>query len=359
MKCYFFLFCFVIIFTTCSQSKRQTIIEGNIPNLPDGTLYLYEDLYTNIVDSVYTRKGKFKIIYQYDQSNYLGINHIDKKGIKTVFSYLTYAKYKNNLRYTSRFMSDSLIVISGNVKEYQPVKGVIVEKNTKLVDAPPLKVGKQTRAYYSIEMDFFNKADSKAIKEKISQYPYSYHLLYELEKNKNKYSALQIKEFLQLFDKDVKKSDVYKKLFVYAGKKEKKAKLKTPLLEDMNGKKVTFIDPKYDKHLIVFWASWCGPCREEIPFLKKVYVSKDPKLEFISISVDKDKATWKKALNKEQMPWKQFIVNDKEEAYEDLQILFKFNNAIPYTVLVDNNLKILVSSTGLSSEEQLKDILGK
>ena len=163
-----------------------------------------------------------------------------------------------------------------------------------------------------------------------------------------------------MFDKDVKKSDAYKKLMTYAEKKEK-AKLKTPLLEDINGEKVTFIDPKYDKHLIVFWASWCGPCREEIPFLKKAYESKGSKLEFISISIDKDKAAWKKALEKEQMPWKQFVVNEKEEAYEDLQILFKFNNAIPYTVLVDNNLKILASSTGLSStpEKDLKDMLSK
>ncbi|WP_407499930.1 thioredoxin-like domain-containing protein [Elizabethkingia anophelis] len=358
MKNYFFLFSVIVFLTTCSNNKQKAVIKGDIPNLPDGIMYLYKNSFAEVIDSVQTRNGKFKIIYQYDQPNYIGIRHVDKKGIKTLFSYRTYAEYKKSPFSVDTFMSDSLIIISGNMKEYQPVGGMNFDKNIRLVNAPPLKMGKQTKAYYSIDLDFFDKADTKSLKDKICQYPYSYHLLYKLEKNKNKYSASQMKEFFQLFEKDVKKSDTYKKLMTYAEKKEK-AKLKTPLLEDINGEKVTFIDPKYDKQLIVFWASWCGPCREEIPFLKKAYESKGSKLEFISISIDKDKAAWKKALEKEQMPWKQFVVNDKEEAYEDLQILFKFNNAIPYTVLVDSNLKILVSSTGLSSEEQLKDILGK
>lgn len=57
------------------------------------------------------------------------------------------------------------------------------------------------------------------------------------------------------------------------------------------------------------------------------------------------------------MSWKQFILDEKTPAYENYQIQFKLNSAIPYTVLVDNNLKILAKSTGLGTEEELKKIL--
>ncbi|MFP3637419.1 TlpA family protein disulfide reductase, partial [Bacillus sp. SIMBA_033] len=75
--------------------------------------------------------------------------------------------------------------------------------------------------------------------------------------------------------------------------------------------------------------------------------------EFVSISIDSDKTAWKKALKDEQMIWKQLTANDTDPSYENLQIQFKLNGAIPYTLLVDNNLKILASSVGLSSEKDL------
>ena len=57
------------------------------------------------------------------------------------------------------------------------------------------------------------------------------------------------------------------------------------------------------------------------------------------------------------MGWKQFIVNDKDPNYEKIQMHFRLNGAIPYTVLVDNNFKILKSNVGLSSEKDLKDFI--
>ena len=88
--------------------------------------------------------------------------------------------------------------------------------------------------------------------------------------------------------------------------------------------------------LIDFWASWCGPCRKEIPNLKKVYQEfKSQNLEIISISTDSDADSWRKAMEKEQMPWLQ-LLSTKE-------VVSQYNVVgIPFLILLDPEGTILI-----------------
>jgi thiol-disulfide isomerase/thioredoxin len=58
------------------------------------------------------------------------------------------------------------------------------------------------------------------------------------------------------------------------------------------------------KYVVVdFWGSWCGPCFANIPYLKELAAEmKGKPVEFISISIDKDVDTWKKAMAKHHFP---------------------------------------------------------
>lgn len=68
------------------------------------------------------------------------------------------------------------------------------------------------------------------------------------------------------------------------------------------GKKVTLID---------FWASWCHPCRMEIPNVKAQYAKyKDKGFQVISISTDRDRKAWKKACADEKLQWPSFLDAD-------------------------------------------------
>ncbi|MBP9984636.1 MAG: TlpA family protein disulfide reductase, partial [Prevotella sp.] len=81
--------------------------------------------------------------------------------------------------------------------------------------------------------------------------------------------------------------------------------------------------------LVDFWASWCVPCRKEIPNLKNIYAANSKKgLEIISVSIDKNEAAWKKALEKEKLPWPNGI--DKS-GVDDLYHV----QAIPAIFIVD------------------------
>ena len=63
--------------------------------------------------------------------------------------------------------------------------------------------------------------------------------------------------------------------------------------------------------LIDFWATWCGPCNRELPHLKKITQEfAGQPLIVISISSDKNEATWKEFVAKHEMTWVQYRDSD-------------------------------------------------
>ena len=360
MKKLFYAVCLSVLFYSCNKNNSIKII-GDIPNLPDGTVYLFKWSMLDKIDSAEVTKGHFEIHYEMkgEVPSYIGIFHKDKKNVQRVISYTTNVPKWGS----ATFMTDPFIKIKGNLIEYTP--GNIISSPDVIfadISISKIQAGRQTEALFNTGDPIFTSnttGNVNTIKEKLKKYPFSFHILYKLIDNKTVFNSHQTDDFLKLFDDKIKQSKPYKELLEYNNKAKEIEKIVFPLLENSDAKKVAVIDSRYKKHLIIFWASWCGPCRLEIPMLKKAYDSDGENIEFISISTDDDKNLWKNALLKEQMPWKQFVVDMKNPAFNDLQILLKFNTAIPYTVLVDSNLKILGSSTGLSSEQDLLKLIKK
>lgn len=107
--------------------------------------------------------------------------------------------------------------------------------------------------------------------------------------------------------------------------------------------------------LIDFWASWCRPCRQEMPNLKRahsIYSSKG--FEIYSVSIDNDKNAWLQALSQENMPW--IAVYDEQKVYSTLYNV----SSIPHTLLIDTNGKIIAKNVrGAALEEYLQKIIGQ
>ena len=86
-----------------------------------------------------------------------------------------------------------------------------------------------------------------------------------------------------------------------------------------------------------FWASWCGPCRREIPNMKKYYAEYKTKgVQFLSVSIDAKKDDWTKALKEEQMLWMQGWTPDSGKS---VLKTYQFDG-IPFIILIDKEGKI-------------------
>jgi thiol-disulfide isomerase/thioredoxin len=122
----------------------------------------------------------------------------------------------------------------------------------------------------------------------------------------------------------------------------------TITLESLRGKYV----------LIDFWASWCGPCRKENPNVVALYKKyQDAGFTIYSVSLDKSKEAWEKAIIQDGLIWPSHISDLKQWQTEATQI-YGFNG-IPFTVLIDKEGKIIEKNLrGAQLDEKLKSIFG-
>ncbi|SEW53836.1 TlpA family protein disulfide reductase [Chitinophaga arvensicola] len=107
--------------------------------------------------------------------------------------------------------------------------------------------------------------------------------------------------------------------------------------------------------LLQFWASWCVPCRAEIPLLKELYASYHSKgLEIVSFSMDNNRTAWLKASEKEQMSWANVsdLMADKSPVVKSYPVM-----GIPANVIIDQQGKIVSSNLiGTDLEEKIKSL---
>jgi peroxiredoxin len=128
-------------------------------------------------------------------------------------------------------------------------------------------------------------------------------------------------------------------------------------LPDPNGKEIRLSSFRGKVVLIDFWASWCRPCRAEMPNVVALYKKyKDKGFEIFGVSLDKDKENWVQAIKEDGITWPQ--VSDLKFWNSEAVALFNVE-AIPYTVLVDKEGKIIAKGLrGADLENAVKKALG-
>lgn len=108
--------------------------------------------------------------------------------------------------------------------------------------------------------------------------------------------------------------------------------------------------------LIDFWASWCGPCRAEMPNVKKVYETyKDKGFDIVGISLDSNKAAWQKGINDLGITWHQL---SDLKGWKNAGAALYAVRGIPATFLVDPKGKIIAKNLrGEELGQKLAEVL--
>ena len=110
-------------------------------------------------------------------------------------------------------------------------------------------------------------------------------------------------------------------------------------LHDADGKAYTLADFKGKMVLLDFWASWCAPCKAQMPHMKeleKIYHDKD--IVFASVSLDNTKKAWLKGVESEKLTG---MVLHAEGAFKNALPMAYDIQSIPRFILIDANGKLI------------------
>lgn len=357
------IFIFNIVIGCKNTTSNKNSISGSInkttENIEGSKLYLFDLEKKDVVkDSTIVRDYKFYFKLTSDSSfkpfraklSFMDTTRdpllLQHYGIKDFISFMRPLGIVNP--YDSNFKESSFYVDNGET--------ILKPLNSKSTDLT-INGGKQNIPFFKhITLkhlhdgsDAMRKAAMDYNKKMIREYSYSYDLLFQLDKIKHGMTVQELTVLSVNFDKNMNAPARFKEYIKYISLKKIPKNSSYPLIEldDIKGVKTNLLDNSKFK-LLIFWASWCRPCRAEIPSLKKIFAKYGTKgLSMVSVSIDNSKENWNLALMQEKMPWKQLIVSESEKSKIDAIFDIK---SIPVMFLINSQNQLVERVLGMDEE---------
>lgn len=122
---------------------------------------------------------------------------------------------------------------------------------------------------------------------------------------------------------------------------------------DIEGNEISLTSFKGDLVYVDVWATWCGPCKAEIPSLQKLetdYHGKD--ITFMSVSVDTDKEAWEKMVAEKELGGVQLWADGWSKITKDYAIF-----GIPRFLLFDAKGNVISTNAPRPSSDEIRELL--
>ena len=350
----------VIALTACHSNAYK--ISGKVEGLKDGdTLYVTNDLQTGIpTDTLIVKDGKFELSGETD-STYIA---------------MIYSGARNELNAPFFVEPGNITIKLVETPGGSRVGGTKCNEQWQELNDSVMTIGKEINRIaehiYGNTIDEMEQQKGMEQIDKLNQ-RFSAVVIKTTEKNiKNEFGYFLLtyypeelidnqtrKKLIDKLPEEMQKRPVIQEMLSNLKQADETAEGMTikdfnqpgidgtelSLMSEVAKNKITVID---------FWASWCGPCRQEMPFMLEMFSKyKDKGLGIVGISLDEDSDSWKAATQQLNIPW---IQMSDLKGWENAIAKHFCVNSIPHTIVVDQQGKIL--KRGLRGEK-LEEFVAK
>jgi len=333
----------VLVLSSCSKDDSY-LLEGNIVGLTKSAIYVVTSFGNETkVDTILSKNGKFEYVSSYDS-------------VKPVIIYME----EKSVWITVWVRDGETIKISGNVNYPELIEVTGNEINNLLTEFKQQnKEIIKERASWQ-DKDNFQKPDiDQAIMKNVGSFIKSHPasvaslvLMQDYLIDNEKTDILG--EYLSLIESPAKEDPLFNRLnATYDRLVQTSVGNLAPDFSVVNtkGDTLTLQSFKGAYLLLAFENSTCGACKEDYPFLNKIYTDYNKKkIQLLSFVFDEDYNLWEKVSEEYNIKWSQVI--DKYGLASPLLTLYNVNT-IPDYYLIDKEGKIVSSHVSVTEIQQL------